>query len=91
MPTIVLSYVKAGRAQKEPLKHIIPFITEKLYLKINLEKTTVSHISKVKYLGYGFYRYKGKCRMRVHPRSIKKMENHLRELTVRGNKWSNPT
>ena len=31
-----------------------------LYLKVNLEKTTVSHVSKVKYLGYGFYRNKGK-------------------------------
>ncbi len=60
------------------------------YLKVNLEKTTVSHISKVKYLGYGFYRNKGKCRMRVHPKSIRKMKNHLREMTVRGNKWSNP-
>ena len=28
--------------------------------------------------------------MRVHPKSIRKMKNHLRELTVRGNKWSNP-
>ena len=63
---------------------------EKLYLKINLEKTTVSHINKVKYLGYGFYRHKGKCRMRVHAKSVRKMKNHLRELTVRGNKWSNP-
>ena len=81
---------KSRKSAERTMKHIIPFITEKLYLKINLEKTTVSHISKVKYLGYGFYRYKGKCRMRVHPRSIKKMKNHLRELTVRGNKWSNP-
>ena len=28
--------------------------------------------------------------MRVHPKSIKKMKKRLRELTVRGNKWSNP-
>ena len=27
--------------------------------------------------------------MRVDPRSIRKMKNHRRELTVRGNKWSN--
>ena len=27
--------------------------------------------------------------MRVHPKSIRKMKNHLRELTIRGNKWSN--
>ena len=81
---------KSRKSAERTLKHIIPFITEKLYLKINLEKTTVNHISKVKYLGYSFYRYKGKCRMRVHPKSIKKMKNRLRELTVRGNKWSNP-
>src|SRR5699024_6414451 len=80
---------KSRKSAERTLEHIIPFITGKLYLKINLEKTTVSHISKVKYLGYGFYRHKGKCRMRVHPGSIKKMKNHLRELTVRGNKWSN--
>ena len=81
---------KSRKSAERTLKHIIPFITGKLYLKVNLEKTTVSHISKVKYLGYGFYRNKGKCRMRVHPKSIKKMKKHLRELTVRGNKWSNP-
>ena len=81
---------KSRKSAERTLKHIIPFITGKLYLKVNLEKTTVSHISKVKYLGYGFYRSKGKCRMRVHPKSIRKMKKHLRELTVRGNKWSNP-
>ena len=81
---------RSRKSAERTLKHIIPFITEKLYLKINLEKTTVNHISKVKYLGYGFYRYKGKCRMRVHPKSVRKMKNRLRELTVRGNKWSNP-
>ena len=81
---------RSRKSAERTLKHIIPFITEKLYLKINLEKTTVSHISKVKYLGYGFYRYKGKCRMRVHPKSIQKMKKRLRELTARGNKWSNP-
>lgn len=81
---------KSRKSAERTLEHIIPFITGKLYLKVNLEKTTVSHISKVKYLGYGFYRNKGRCRMRVHPRSIRKMKDHLRELTVRGNKWSNP-
>lgn len=81
---------KSRKSAERTLEHIIPFITGKLYLKVNLEKTTVSHISKVKYLGYSFYRNKGKCRMRVHPKSIEKMKNRIRELTVRGNKWSNP-
>lgn len=81
---------KSRRSAERTLEHIIPFITGKLYLKANPEKTTVSHISKVKYLGYGFHRNKGKCRMRVHPKSIEKMKNRLRELTVRENRWSNP-
>ena len=38
----------------------------KLFLKVNREKTEVAPISKVKYLGYTFYRFKGKCRFRVH-------------------------
>ena len=81
---------KSKKSAERTLENIVPFITGKLFLKVNLQKTTVSHISKVKYLGYGFYRHKGKCRMRVHPKSETKMKNRLRELTVRGNRWSNP-
>ena len=58
--------------------------------RVEIPKEEKGKNRKVKYLGYGFYRYKGKCRMRVHPKSIRKMKNRLRELTVRGNKWSNP-
>lgn len=42
-----------------------------------------AHISKVKYLGYAFYHYKGKCRFRVHPKSMIKMKDKIRELTKR--------
>ena len=35
-----------------------------------------------------FYRYKGKCRLRLHPKSEDKMKKRLRELTHRGNRWS---
>ena len=48
----------------------------------------MAHVSKVKYLGYGFYRHKGKCRLRVHQKSVVKMRKRLRELTCRGNRWS---
>ena len=30
------------------------------------QKNSVIHISKAKYIGYGFYRYKVKCRLKVH-------------------------
>lgn len=63
--------------------NIMPFIEGKLFLKVNREKTSVAHISRVKYLGYGFYRYKGECRLKVHKKSQKKMMNRLREITQR--------
>ena len=82
-------FCKSRKSAERTMKNIIPYITGKLFLKVNLEKTTVVHISKVKYLGYGFYRYKGKCRLRVHRKSVAKMQKKLRELTCRGNRWSN--
>lgn len=71
------------------MKNIIPYIEGKLFLKVNEEKTTVSHVSKIKYLGYGFYRRNGKCRLRVHAKSFQKMKDKLRLLTARSNGWSN--
>ena len=82
-------FCKSRKSAERTLEHIVPYITKKLFLKINLQKTTVSHVSKIKYLGHAFYRYRGKCRQRVHPKSVVKMKNRLRELTTRGNKWSN--
>lgn len=80
---------KSKKSAKRTLENIIPFIEGKLFLKVNPEKTSVAHISKVKYLGYGFYRYKGKCRFRVHPKSKEKMKSRIRELTSRNNGWGN--
>lgn len=82
-------FCKSRKAAERTMRNIVPFITGKLFLKVNLEKTTVAHISRVKYLGYGFYRHKGKCRLRVHPKSVRKMRRKLKELTHRGNRWSN--
>ena len=82
-------FCKSRKAAERTMQNIVPFITNKLFLKVNLEKSTVAHVSKVKYLGYGFYRYKGRCRLRAHPKSVNKMKNKIRELTVRGNKYSN--
>lgn len=83
-------FCKSRKGAQRTLEHIVPYITGKLFLKVNLQKTTVAHISKVKYLGYGFYRHKGKCRLRLHPKSEAKMKNRFRRLTCRGNRWSNP-
>ena len=82
-------FCKSRKSAERTLNNIVPYIEEKLFLKVNRNKTCVAHISKVKYLGYSFYRYKGKCRLRVHPKSVTKMKNKIRELTDRSNGWGN--
>ena len=82
-------FCKSRKSAERTLKNIIPYIEGKLFLKVNRKKTEVAHISKVKYLGYTFYRYKGKCRFRVHPKSVAKMKNKIRELTDRNRGISN--
>lgn len=73
-------FCKSKKSAERTLKNILPFIEGKLFLKVNRKKTQVAHISKVKYLGYSFYRYKGKCRFRVHPKSVTKMKNKIRAV-----------
>jgi Retron-type reverse transcriptase len=82
-------FCKSKRSAQRTLENIIPFIENRLFLKVNKEKTQVAHISKVKYLGYTFYRYSGKCRFRVHPKSIDKMKKRLKEITCRNDATSN--
>ncbi|GMQ63786.1 group II intron reverse transcriptase/maturase [Vallitalea maricola] len=85
----LMIFCKSKRGATRVLKSIIVFIEKKLFLKVNTDKTVVAHVSKVKFLGYTFYRYKGKCRLRVHKKSINKMKQRLKELTKKSNGWGN--
>ena len=80
-------FCKSRKSAERTLKNILPYIENKLFLKVNRDKTSVAHISKVKYLGYTFYCHKG-LRFRIHPKSVVKMKMRLRELTDRNNAWS---
>lgn len=82
-------FCKSKKSAERTLENILPYIEGKLFLKVNRKKTKVAHISKVKYLGYSFYRYKGKCRFRVHSKSVIKMKDRIRKLTDRNNGMSN--
>ena len=85
----LMIFCKSKRSALRTLENILPFIEKKLFLKVNKDKTVVSHISKVKFLGYGFYRYKGKCKLKAHPKSIAKLKRKLKEITSRSNGWGN--
>ena len=63
---------KSRRSAERTLESITRYIERKRFLKVNWEKTSAPYISRVKYLGYGFYRRKGKLRFRVHAKSAAK-------------------
>ncbi len=82
-------FCRSKRAAERVQASITRYIEGRLYLKVNREKTVVSHIKDVKFLGYGFYFTKEGCRLRVHRKSIEKMKARIRELTSRSNGWGN--
>ena len=84
-----LIFCKSRKSAERTLENIIPYIEKELFLKVNRGKTTVSHVSKIKYLGYAFYRNKGKCRFRVHPKTVRKMKDRIREITRKSKGWGN--
>ena len=70
------------------MESLTKFIEKKLGLKVNAKKSKVARPKDIKYLGFGFYydsRNK-KYQPRVHPKSVKKFQRKLRQLTKRN--WS---
>lgn len=84
----LLIFAKSKRAAKRQYERASKYIEGKLKLQINREKTQISKLSQIKYLGYAFYKYGGKCRFRVHPKSIKRLKDKLRAVTSRSNGMS---
>ncbi|MFX0559298.1 group II intron reverse transcriptase/maturase [Tepidibacillus infernus] len=81
----MMIFCKSKKAAKRTLDHILPYIEGRLFLRVNREKTKVSHVNYVKYLGYSFYIYRGEGRLRIHPKSIQKLKDKIREVTGRSN------
>jgi group II intron reverse transcriptase/maturase len=85
----LLILCKSKRSATRTMESLVPYIEKKLFLKVNREKSTVAYITKVKFLGYSFYKTKGEGRLRIHPKSVEKMRGKIRELTSRSNGWGN--
>lgn len=85
----MMIFCKSKRAAERTLLNITPYIEDKLFLKVNSEKTVVSYVRGVKFLGYSFRVYRGVALLYVHPKSVAKMKDKVRELTCRSNGWGN--
>jgi len=76
-------YTKSRKAALRVKTSITGFITGKLKLKVNEEKSAVSRPWLRKYLGFTFISMYGKTKIRIHAKSIKRFKERVRELTNR--------
>ena len=77
--------VRSEASAKRVMRTITDWIQRKLGLKVNMTQTKITPPSKLKYLGFGFYKdsktKEWKCR--PHTDSVKKFKRKLKALTVR--------
>ena len=75
-------YVRSQRAGVRVMERITEFLTKRLKLKVNSEKSAVARPWERKFLGFSFTA-KEPQRRRIAPRSIVRFKERVRELTRR--------
>ena len=75
-------YVRSQRAGERVMKSLSEFITKKLKLKVNEQKSAVSKPSKRKFLGFSFT-WQREPKRRIAPKAIARFKQRVRELTRR--------
>jgi RNA-directed DNA polymerase len=75
-------YVRSPRAGERVMKGITSFITRKLKLKVNSDKSAVARPGERKFLGFSFT-WGRSIRRRLAPRAVQRFKQRVRELTRR--------
>ena len=80
-----LIMVRSEKAANRVMESITTFITKKLGLKVNLEKSKIARPNQIKYLGFGFYKKINQniWRQKPHIKSVQKFKTKLRDILVR--------
>lgn len=80
-----LIMVKSEKAANRIMGGITTFITKKLGLKVNLEKSKIARPNQIKYLGFGFYKKINQniWRPKPHIKSVQKFKTKLRDILIR--------
>jgi len=75
-------YVRSRRAGERVMTRVTRYLTEKLKLKVNQEKSAVARPWERKFLGFSFTIAKEPKR-RIAPKALKRFKERVRELTRR--------
>ena len=79
----VVIVLKSKAAATRVMYSVTSWIERKLGLKVNATKTKVTPPSKLKYLGFGFWRDKGEWKARPHEDSVERLKRKLKALCKR--------
>ena len=74
-------YCKSKKSAERVKESITGFITLKLKLKVNEEKSAVSRPWLRKFLGFTFFSMYGQTKIRIHSKTIERFKERIRELT----------
>lgn len=76
-------YVRSLRAGQRVMESVKQFLTRKLKLKVNPEKSAVGKPSKRKFLGFSFQVVKDTVKRRLAPKTIERYKERVRDITGR--------
>jgi RNA-directed DNA polymerase len=76
-------YCKSLKAAERVKTSITRFLTTRLRLKVNEEKSAVSRPWLRKFLGFTFFHMYGQSKIRIHAKTIERFKQRVRELTNR--------
>ncbi len=80
-----LIMVRSEKAANRVMESITTFITKKLGLKVNVEKSKIARPNEIKYLGFGFYKKINQniWRPKPHIKSIEKFKYKISQILLR--------
>lgn len=76
-------YVKSKRAGERVMNNTTKFLEDKLDLTVNKEKSRVVYYSRSSFLGFGFYKFNGKCKINISEKSKLKFKTKIKQITKR--------
>ncbi len=76
-------YCKSLKAAERVKSSITRFLTVRLRLKVNEDKSAVSRPWLRKFLGFTFFHMYGQSKIRIHVKTIERFKQRIRELTNR--------
>jgi retron-type reverse transcriptase len=74
-------YVKTQRAGERVMEGVKTYLEKKLKLRVNPKKSKVERATRVKFLGFSFFKRKGAILIRIANRTKERFMEKVRDLT----------